>query len=52
MNRDAEKAHLDHKDALIDAELQKFVDQVIGKDRFDTGGGDRFASSMMGRRRR
>jgi len=52
MNRASEKAHIAHKDALVDAELQRFMDCVIGKDRFDYGGGDRFASSIMRRRRR
>lgn len=52
MNRDIEQAHLQHKEALIDAELEKFMSQVIGgPDRFG-GGGERFASSIMSGRRR
>lgn len=53
MNRDAEKAHLEHREALVDAELEKFMSQVIGgPDRFGGGSGDRFASSIMAGRRR
>jgi hypothetical protein len=52
MNRDAEKAHLEHREALVDAELEKFMSQVIGADRFNGGSGDRFASSIMSGRRR
>lgn len=53
MNRDIEQAHIAHKDALIDAELEKFMSQVIGgPDRFGGGANDRFASSIMGGRRR
>jgi hypothetical protein len=32
--------------AAVDAELQKFMDQVIGRNRFNTGTEDRFASSI------
>lgn len=52
MNRDIEKAHLAHKEALIDAELEKFMSQVIGADRFNPNPGGRFASSIMAGRRR
>lgn len=52
MNRDSEKAHLSAREAAVDAELEKFMSQVIGRDRFDTGSHDRFASSIMGGRRR
>lgn len=53
MNRDIEQAHIAHKEALIDAELEKFMSQVIGgPDRFGGGATDRFASSIMGGRRR
>jgi hypothetical protein len=52
MNRDSEKAHLTAREAAVDAELQKFMDQVIGRDRFNTGTEDRFASSIMSGRRR
>jgi hypothetical protein len=52
MNRDSEKAHLAHKDAIVEAELEKFMSQVIGRDRFNTEPEDRFASSIMGGRRR
>ncbi|WP_210265445.1 phage terminase large subunit [Bradyrhizobium aeschynomenes] len=51
MNRDIEKAHLSHKDAILDAELEKFMAQVIGRDRFETGK-DRWSSSVMSGRRR
>jgi hypothetical protein len=40
------------RDTLVDAGPEKFMDHVLGKDHFDTGGGDRFASSIMGGRRR
>lgn len=52
MNRDAEKAHLEHREALVDAELEKFMSQVIGGSNRFGGGGDRFASSIMAGRRR
>lgn len=52
MNRDSEKAHLSAREAAVDAELEKFMSQVIGRDRFDTSSGDRFASSIMSGRRR
>ena len=51
LNRDIEQAHIAHKEALIDAELEKFMSQVIGADRFATST-DRFASSIMAGRRR
>lgn len=45
-DRDIEQAHIAHKDALIDAELEKFMSQVIGgPDRFGGGANDRSASS-------
>lgn len=50
MNRDTEKAHLAHKDALVDAELEKFMSQVIGRERFDDPD-DRWSSSIMSGRR-
>jgi len=52
MNRDTEKAHLAHKEALIDAELEKFMNSVIGKERFTGSSNDRWSSSIMGRRGR
>jgi hypothetical protein len=52
MNRDAEKAHLAHKEAIVEQELQRFMDCVIGKDRFNPEPERSFASSIMGRRSR
>lgn len=52
MNRDAEKAHLAHREALVDAELEKFMASVIGAERFSSGSQGRFASSIMAGRRR
>lgn len=52
MNRDAEKAHLAHREALVDAELEKFMASVIGAERFSSSSQGRFASSIMAGRRR
>jgi hypothetical protein len=51
MNRDSEKAHLAAKEAAVDAELEKFMSQVIGRDRFAPPD-NHWASSIMSTRRR
>jgi hypothetical protein len=35
MNRDTKQAHTAAKDAALDAELERFMDNVIGRDLFD-----------------
>jgi hypothetical protein len=52
MNRDSDKAALAHKDAIVEAELEKFMSHVIGRDRFNADADNHFSNSVTGGRRR
>jgi hypothetical protein len=52
MNRDTMQAHLAAKDSVLNAELERFMEHVVGgRDRFEAPGNDAFASSLMRGRR-